>query len=398
MHLLILLFLFEKVLNQCIKFNYTKFFGGSYIDFFLGSQETRLFHGIDQGLTVTWTEKGKYTYEDSSTAKVIKDVQLKFQKFKLAGKEIEETLVFQSSSDDYVTIENFPIVMTRSTKGYNSRVGGVALAFNFTDEKYSLVHKMKKDKIIQYARFGLIRKDNKNGVVFFGDLPSELSNKHMYFCNVVGNYANWACELSYVFFGKVSYIYKNDYYKNSDYSFFQTAEGRVLAPGKFINYLGETIMSKFGKKCVKELYGMNYRFVCSCSVVDSFPRVSFIFHHHLIELEGKELFEIDHGDQCIFLIQSNHIRDNNWIFGNIFLEHFSTVFDYEKKRVEFYSDKELEYIEIEKVFPWQKVSRIIKIVFAVLLPTVAVIIIFMMIKNRRKNRGQKLLELGEELK
>ena len=82
--------------EKIIKFPFKKYFGGYYMQLKVGEPPQFIFHGIDQGLTVTWTDSMLFDINKSTTMKIIKeDGQLKFQQMRLYGKEIEDTVFFR---------------------------------------------------------------------------------------------------------------------------------------------------------------------------------------------------------------------------------------------------------------------------------------------------------------
>lgn len=390
--------------EKVIKLPFKKYYGGYYMQLKVGEPSQILFHGIDQGLTVTWTDSMFFDVDKSNSVKIIKeDGQLKFQKIRLFGKEIEDTVSFSNDEEKNILLPKFPFYVIPNTRGYNSRVGGIGLAYKFTDNKYSLIHQMKDNNLISNSSFGIIppKPEEEVGTIFFGGIPPEFINGKIHTsCSVVGNYANWACDLSYVFFGEISYVYDNIYYNNRDYAYFQLAEKRILAPDKFMEHLKNKIFKQYldDQSCSYSLYGMNRRFECTCSVGSSLPDFNFIFDSHSYKLSGRELMEVDHGDYCVFMIYSNHIRNNNWIFGTIFLSKYYSVFNYEDKQVSFYSNNESVYVDLDSIFPWKKILRIVGYIIIALVTICIMFYVYIKIKSKKKRRMKKLIENeGQEL-
>ena len=108
--------------EKIIKFPFKKHFGGYYMQIKVGEPPQFIFHGIDQGLTVTWTDSMQFDINKSTTMKIIKeDGQLKFQQMRLYGKEIEDTVFFSTNEDNNIILPNFPFYVIPSSRGYNSR-------------------------------------------------------------------------------------------------------------------------------------------------------------------------------------------------------------------------------------------------------------------------------------
>ena len=392
--------------EKFIKYPFKTNFGGYYMELFIGNPTQKIYHGIDQGLTVTWTDYSMYSPDKSSTKHIIKDdTQLKFQNMRLYGKEITDDIIFLNDNKKDIIMNSFPFFLISNSRGYNSRVGGIGLAYKFTDTKYSLVHQLKQHNLISSLSFSLIppNQNENNGTIYFGPIPLELTyNKKLSSCSIVGRYANWACDLSYIFFGEISYVYDNVYFNNKDYAYFQSAEKRILAPGKFMKYLNSTVFKEHiqNKKCFYEMYGMNFQFQCNCDIGYSLPDFNFVFDSISYTFTAKDLFEINHGDVCNFLIVSNHIRDNNWIFGTSFLKHYITKFDYEDKSVNFYysSDKKVEAVDLDAIFPWKRILRYIGYFALVLVSLSIVVYVIMRLKAKKKRKMKRLIEqVGQQL-
>ena len=382
-------------------------FGAYYAELSLGNPPQTIYHGLDQGLTVTWTDVFKYSPSKSSTHQIIKQGDLKFQHLHLYGNEVKDSMHFPNNQ----TLPNFTFYTIKDSRGYNSRVGGFGLAHKFTDYKYSLVHQLHNEGLITKRSFAFVPPSStNNGMFYIGGIPSnETHNKLISKCKVAGSYANWACKLSYIFMGDISYVYDNIYYHNDDYAFFQSAESRILVPHKFIQYLETHTLKQHLESgdCIKELYGMNQRFQCNCKVKETFPKMSFVFDSVAYTLTNEDLFVVDHGDVCNLGMVSNHIRKNNWIFGTKLIGKFISEFDFDEKEVRFYYDKEQEdtvyFVDLDVIFPWRKLLRISKYVVGVVLIIVCVGFIGLKIKNRKRRKMKKIAKhvedgVAEELK
>ena len=361
-------FIVEKS-DKIIYIPYDLNFGAYFINISFGDPPQNAYLAIDQELSVTWTDAIHYKKENSLTCKELSDTKLSFRKYNLFGKSIQDKINL-SSTNSTVLIDNFTFVSITNTRGYDSRIGGVGLTHKLQNTSYSLIHHLKKNNYINNLEYSFIPNKyiNNNGsltnggFIFFGGMPQYLLlNKNQYQCKKTRKFNFWSCELQYIFLGKISYSNKNNYYDNSDYSYFNGAERRILVPESFMkflknNYFNDQINEN---KCKYKMYGMNYLFECFCDVVNNLTNISFIIDDYQYEFKPEELFEKYGGGFCNFLIQSNHLRNNNFLFGTPFLNKYISNFDYEKEYIEFFTNAIIIKVDLNKLFPWKKIVRYI---------------------------------------
>ena len=108
--------------------------------------------------------------------------------------------------------------------------------------------------------------------------------------------------------------------------------------------LSDTIFNEYiqNKTCTFTIKGEKRFINCPCSVVNTFPNMTFVIDRYHFLLKPSELFiKVESGFNCLFLIQKNVLPyedKNTWFIGNFFLNKFVTVFDYEEKSIHFYTD------------------------------------------------------------
>ncbi len=434
----------EKIIYFPITLNFNSY----YANIYLGEPPQQLFLSLDQELQVTWADTIHYKQENSLTSKYINKTTISFRKINLFGETISDkiSLINKTSTNKNmslnmtknITIDKFWFVVIGNSRGYDSRVGGIGLAYKFSDEAYSLIHHLKNNKLIIHLSYGfippaLIIKDdnnnstnninsennlNKEGLIFFGGMPKKyIANRYRYNCKVTNKYNFWSCELPYIFIGDISYDNNanNLYFENKNYAYFNGAERRILAPEDFMTFLKFNYFKNeiTNGTCKYYLYGMNYVFECICIIKNTFRNISFIFNDYQYKFTPDDLFEYYGGGNCLFLIQGNHLRKNNFIIGTPFLKKFISNFDYETKYITFYSEKQIEGINLYKIFYWKKIKRyIIGIIFVVIIVGIILYIrrririkkhkkeLLLEIKSKGKNKIKKMNEEeeGYELK
>ena len=385
----------EKIIFFPIILNFNAF----YTNIFFGEPPQKLFLSLDQELQVTWADTIHYKQENSLKSKEINKTAISFRKIELFGKTISDTVILNNNNNNSnISLDDFWFVVIGNSRGYDSRVGGIGLSFKFADEKYSLLHHLKTNNIINQLNYGYIppslinNNTEKEGLFFMGGVPKmHILNKYRYNCKVTEKYNFWSCELPYIIFGNITHNKNSNntlFYENKNYAYFNGAERRILAPEDFMsflkhNYFRENIINE---TCKYYLYGMNHVFECICYINDSFPDINFIFDNYLYKFTSEELFQNYGGGNCLFLIQENHLRKNNFIFGTTFLKKFISNFDYETKYITFYSDKKIKKIDLDKFFNRGKKNiYVIALLFLVIL----VIGILLCVRRIRKYKKYK---------
>ena len=399
----------EKIIFFPITLNTNAYFANIYF----GEPLQKILLSLDQELQVTWTDTIHYNQLTSRKSRDINETKISFRKINLFGTTISETISFFNDINiinninkaKNITIEDFRFVLIENSRGYDSRIGGIGLAYKFAYEEYSLIHHFKKNNLINYLSYAFIppslfnnnnnNSKNNEGLVFFGGIPKDyIMNKYRYNCKVTENYNFWSCNLPYILFGDISYysnINNTLYYENNNYAYFNGAERRILAPEEFMlflkhNYFKDEINNR---SCEYHLIGMNYVFECVCSVKNHFQDISFVFDNYLYKYTSEELFEYYGVGNCLFLIQSNHLRNNNFVFGASFLNKFISNFDYETKYISFYSQNKMNKINLKDFRNPNKIG--LYIIGAIIILLVIGAIFYIRRKKKQKNDKTDLL-------
>ena len=140
----------EKIIYFPIELKYRAF----YTNINIGEPEVKVLLPLDQEMQILWADSGGYRVENSSTSKVINDTEISFRYNRFYGKTISDKICLKNNVDiknneivndtANVTLDDFWFIMVGHIRGYDNRVGGIGLAYKFADEKYSLIHQLKK--------------------------------------------------------------------------------------------------------------------------------------------------------------------------------------------------------------------------------------------------------------
>ena len=250
-----------------------------------------------------------------------------------------------------------------SKKYVESKIG---LSYKYDDERFSIVHSLKQERIISHLSFAFNRvfsSTSSKPQMYFGGIPQTVKNKYKYKASFKVNesHKEWGINLLNVRIGNESFNFD---YNNTFYSYLNTKDSIIKAPLSFMKFLNESIFNELYKqrKCSYR-YGRTHSIDCFMREIDTFPTITFHFDGYLFSFNIYSLFNVvERGEFGLFLIRSNEYNDYQWVFGNMLFENYLTEFDYETHLITFYSS-----------FPFKRDNNV---VYTILL--VNIIILFVM--------------------
>lgn len=316
--------------------------GDSYESLFkVSGSNTSLIAIPNISSNITWFSDDVFS-QNLSFFKVIEEQKIKIEDDFYNAFEIEASL--EASK---MVVKNFRFFYPPSPPGI--LLDSLGLAFKFSDIKYSLIHQLKLQGIIDKLQFGISKLlFEDDGILYIGGMfNSILVNYERATCKINPNYITWGCNLNY--------FYINDNvsigYQISDYSYFTTETSKIIVPEHFFEYLKKNIFHKYleEKVCnIEEKYVTNVKFNCKCSSINDFPTFTFVIDNIKFEFIKFHLFD-SIGANCNFLIQTNKNKTNGnnvWILGTQFFNQYYTLYDYENETVTFFQDDEFSFIDI----------------------------------------------------
>ena len=270
---------------------------------------------------------------------------------------------------------------------------------NSFDERFSFVHNLKLNGIIDKLIFGHEYTDRTHGNIYFGEEPKSMLNGY-FKCKVENfiSYVNkWHCQLLSMYFSE-----EENYIPLSSIAAFDTGYPFIRGPFPQVFDILNKIKEIGGEKC-KYIYQDNEEnnrlaaVICDLDInISDFPDISFNIVGFKMTLLKRDLFkqisinegEIKYG--CILIADSYFTY---WNFGEPILKNYDMVFNYEDNTVGFKVNN--NYLNGN----WTHI--IILLIIFTLLVAVAIYII----KNRKtifkkniKEEDIKKLESGNELK
>lgn len=283
-----------------------------------------------------------YSPEEGTKTIIVEQKEKKVQIFK-------ETLTLVENKK--ISIPNFSLYYLENFTELSHE--GLALGRLFENETFSLIHQLYLNKYITKKGFGFSEEENESGkgVIYFGDLPQEVTMEKVkgkiYVKDTNDN--KWNTKVTKVLINQG----KNDiieYIPTFNKSYFDVNENTIYVPESFMFYLNETVF----KHLIQDKYctfsdrfdTKQYHFECSCSVIQSFPEITFVIDNIGLTMKNYDLFEEAFG-YCYFLIESNYPEFGDlWIFQTPLINKLTTFFDYDDNSISFYSNNRVTIFNI----------------------------------------------------
>ena len=318
--------LFNHISSKTLKISYKSMYPS--FDFFLIYPERYYPSNAFANTYLTKTSFVRYNIEE------ILPVEIK-EKLKTVN-----YLEFKSSFElyDKTKIIDFSYIIYPS-RGRQSKEG-IGLAFKFEDEKFSFVHHLYNQKIIDQKVFGFTyNKEVDNGTLFFGSNSEVNYTQFKYKGEIKVNekYTSWGSNITGI-------VYNNTVYPFNSYAILNTDFFGVIFSHDFFDFMIETFFKDKIDERVCTLKQMNTGcdyLVCNLEKMDiSKESIKLIYGDISIKLPLSLLFtQKQRGFVSSFY--SNPFREykNTVILGMEFISLFEfTVFDYDNKAIFLYSN------------------------------------------------------------
>ena len=292
-----------------------------------------------------------------------------------------------------VNLYSFPFYYIQYfSSNFDTRLESIPFAFKFDDESFSVTHQLFNKKLISHLSFALISEENNKKSLVFGKNPSKMkTHSSSAQLKVKSEYNTWGSELSYIFLDKISYISKNTFYTNKYYTFFDAGLKGIHVPADFYQFVMDNIFKSYVEKnkCRDVIFSEATFFVCDTDIIGTFPDLIFVFENQAIKLPMKKVFA-PMGSTSDLLMVPNTIINDTFILGNSFISEYDAMFDYQEKKISFYSNnRRIETVNFAILFPQKK------IIVLIALGLVAILGVFWYKYGKKflkKKRNQKFKE------
>ena len=237
-------------------------------------------------------------------------------------------------------LNNYKILV--SNEGIYNRDAGFGLGLHFSDESYSIVHSLYKQKQISHLNFAFYNViKGMNGHLYIGGVPN---NKHTQLqykgtIKIDESLPTWGFTLT-------SIKYNDKVYEiNQKCIIHSKIDNMIVSDKVYELFYGEMIKDKVEKGICKEITeGKLYRqrkVSCMKKKLEYLGLMEFIFGDVKIKMNVTDLVN----DKSEVQIVSNgnprkyYGYENEGILGISFINKFNyTIFDYEKRTVDIFSD------------------------------------------------------------
>lgn len=342
MIILLILLCFNISLENTILAQYHNLFKGNLIKINIGTPPQFLFAKMNLRYNVSFLTPNSYksklssSFISSDTSHIMTIDNIEKEVF-----DIKDIITF---GNENITIENFPLRYIENVDNISTE--RLSFGLTYEDTKFSLVHTLYEKGLIESRQFGFGEQDSQNGkgLMFFGRPISDMINdKKKGTIKVNRNEEGWSTQLS-----SLEMYYDNGtfitYTSKSTRTIFDIDENTIYVPVSFMKYLKETIF----KDLIADNYctfnsrfnnqDEEYNIECLCTAMSYLPNFTFVFDSIGLNMNPTNLFEEAFGC-CYFLLESNKLYKDTWVLQSPFINQFTTVFDYDKKEISFYSKR-----------------------------------------------------------
>ena len=220
-----------------------------------------------------------------------------------------------------------------------NRIFGLALGYHFKNESCSIVHNLYNNKYIEHKEFAFHNiKEYLKGYLYIGGVPN---NDHKVFkyktaIKVDEDLPTWGFTLNDV-------VINNTVYHINKGAILHSAMTRMFTSDDLYEVLTTTILREFIERevCRTKERGYQKYLECGKEIEEVYKEeIDFVFGKTVIKFKMKELF--DYSRHSLFATNKpKKIHGFDGVFLCVeFINKFNyTVFDYDNKQVEFYSDR-----------------------------------------------------------
>lgn len=271
-------------------------------------------------------------------------------------------------------LRNFSIYVSKTSLW--TRDTGIALGYHFNDTSFSIVHSLYNNKKIDKLQF-TFEKIGKHDSLYLGGLPE---NKNINFTykgviKINEKLPTWGFNLKMIKYNGSEYI------MNLPTVIHSAMENMIVSDDVFDFFYSNVLKDKMvNNDCDTRTNGLYEQKYFRCHLDEEMlnTKINFVFDNLQIEFHIRDLFNASYSN-----FYSNSERPfhkfNGVFLGIEFIRMMNySIFDYEKKQIEFYSDTfKLSTLSEEK-------ENIKPIIFIIISICSLLCIILMYIKNVNK--------------
>ena len=325
------------------------------LSFYIGLQKKRVYLPINTDLPFSWTCQGDYNYTESKTGVYIKNETVEIRNKKYNSMKFSDTL---SNKARTLRLNNFKFYRVEIYSYYFEN-SGVGFGLNFLHQEDSLIHQMYSNGLIPRRAFSFASLDS-GLYTFLGGLPKGHNlRQNAGKCRVEKDQKSWNCYMNSITINKEVFPINN-------FVVVHSAKEYINVSPMLYHYINETLLDNFykSKDCRYKVGMFKGIILCKEGILKSLPSITFDFDNFYFNIPMKAIFlcGFDHTEYCEGEIE---IKEKEFVLGYHFLKFFNySLFDYETKTVEFYS---------ENISIVNKKSKIGKMVFQIITSLIALL-------------------------
>ena len=366
MNFFLFFFLFNVFLSIDIPKGITEYFsenrGAFYITLQIGEPyiDKQILLDIESDYNIIDACNNQIFY--SSSKKLIYRLEVQYKEVSTMSELYSDRIRFPSSG---LKIGNFHY----QKLSYKPQLDVSTLSLSLgQNSRYSIVNMLYKQGCIRKKRFSFlgqfILEDYTRGKVIFGELREETKNLQNFSCDIKSNVTKWSCYVK-----RISFVNKEKEYSYdvNNIVVLRTTENYIRVPVRFFEVLEKKIFNEYfiRKDCLFLQFKDSSHIECKCNTIDDIVLFLHFDENKAIKLSKKFLFK-QFSSQCVFQVAS-HLKNNEWVLGSFFLKKFITTFDYDERRVTFYTNNTEIFVDEKKERPTRSKAKYIIIVMIGLL-------------------------------
>ena len=269
----------------------------------------------------------------SSSKKLIYRLEVQYKEKSTMSELYTDRIRFPSSG---LRIENFHY----QKMSYIPRLDVSTLSLSLgQNSRYSIVNMLYNQGCIRKRRFSFlgqfILEDYTRGKVIFGELRDETKNLKNFTCDINANVSKWSCYVKRISFMNKEKEYSYDV---NNIVVFRTTENYIRVPQSFFEFLEKNVFDDYfiRKECLFLQFKDRSHIECKCNKIDDIFLILHFDDNKAIKLSKQFLFQ-QFSAQCVFQVASNFNSDE-WVLGSFFIKKFISTFDYDERRVTFFTN------------------------------------------------------------
>lgn len=269
----------------------------------------------------------------SSSKKLIYRLEVKYKENSTMSELYTDRIRFPSSG---LKLGNYHYQKLSYTPRFD--ISTLSLSLNQID-RYSIVNMLYNQGCIRRKRFSFlgqfILEDYTRGKIIFGELRDETKNLNNFTCDISSNITKWSCYIKRISFMNNNKSYSYDV---NQIAVLRTTDNYIRVPVHFFNFIEKNIFNEYFKRkdCLFLQFKTTSHIECNCNKIDNINLLLHLNDNKVIKLSKKFLFQ-QYSSQCVFKIDT-HNQNDEWVLGSFFIRKFITTFDYDERRVTFFTN------------------------------------------------------------